>query len=128
MKNSVSLMVACILLLGCQAPPERNCQAFKTGSFEFQSVIDGKETKSSFTRTKDLEIEYFEGKQDSATVRWVNDCEYVLKRINPRNKAEEKPILIKILTTSETSYTFEYGVVGDAKRLRGTATKINKQQ
>jgi hypothetical protein len=32
---------------------------------------------------------------------------------------------MKILTTNSKSYTFEYSFVGDAKKQRGTATKLN---
>ena len=38
---------------------------------------------------------------------------------------EKKAIGIKILTTSEKGYTFEYAFVGDAKKQRGTVTKID---
>ncbi|MDT0539622.1 MULTISPECIES: DNA topoisomerase IV [Croceitalea] len=96
---------------------------FKTGTFEFTTTVDGDEVTTTFERTNDIEVDYFKGRQDSSTVKWINDCEYILKRINPKSRAEEKPIHIKILTTTNSSYTFEFNTVGDAKKLRGTAIK-----
>lgn len=91
----------------------------------FKSVINGEEKETTFSRTKEIEIDYFEGKQDTSSIRWINDCEYVLKNINPKNKAEEKSIHIKILTTSDSSYTFEYNAIGDKRKFKGTAFKID---
>ncbi len=125
MKTPLHLLGLVFLCMACQTPPKRACNDFKTGNFKFTSTIDGEEVTTNFSRTETLEIDYFQGNQDSSTVKWVNDCEYVLRRINPNNRAEEKPILIKILTTTDSSYTFEFGTVGDSKRLRGTAYKIN---
>lgn len=121
------LLSAVILLIfiACGPPPERNCKDFKTGDFTFTAIVDGEEKKTTFSRTLDLEVDEYEGKVDSSSVRWINDCEYVLKNLNPKNKAEEKPIRIKILTTSESSYTFEYNVVGDNRKFKGTAHKID---
>ncbi|MBA4743891.1 MAG: DNA topoisomerase IV [Muricauda sp.] len=114
-----------LLFLACGQPPQRNCNDFKTGKFSFTATINGEEKKTTFNRTTDLEVDEFEGKTDSSSVRWINDCEYVLKNLNPKNKAEEKPIHIKILTTTESSYTFEYSVVGDNRKFKGTAHKID---
>ncbi|WP_318308352.1 DNA topoisomerase IV [Flagellimonas crocea] len=114
-----------LLFFGCGQPPERNCTDFKTGKFTFTATIDGEEKKTTFYRTLDLEVDEFEGKKDSSSIRWINDCEYVLKNLNPKNKAEEKPIHIKILTTTESSYTFEYNVVGDNRKFKGTAHKVD---
>ncbi|WP_326277294.1 DNA topoisomerase IV [Flagellimonas halotolerans] len=114
-----------LLFLACGQPPQRNCNDFKTGKFSFTAIINGEEKKTTFNRTTDLEVDEFEGETDSSSVRWINDCEYVLKNLNPKNKAEEKPIHIKILTTTESSYTFEYSVVGDNRKFKGTAHKID---
>jgi len=111
------------LVFSCKTPPQRDCVDFKTGTFEFTTTVDGEEVTTTFERTKDIEVDYFKGRQDSSTVKWINDCEYILKRINPKSRAEEKPIHIKILTTTNSSYTFEFNTVGDAKKLRGTAIK-----
>lgn len=83
------------------------------------------EKETVFHRTEDMEIDEFEGKIDSSSIRWINDCEYVLKNLNPKNKAEEKPIHIKILSTTDSSYSFEYNIVGDNNKFKGTAHKIN---
>lgn len=112
------------LMFACGQPPERNCEDFKTGSFSFKTTINGEEKETVFHRTLEMEIDEFEGKVDSSSVRWINDCEYILKNLNPKNKAEERPIHIKILTTSESSYTFEYNIVGENKKFKGTAEKI----
>lgn len=112
-------------LLGCSAPPERNCNHFKTGKFSFKTTVDGKVMQTVFTRTPTMEIDYFQERADTSSIRWINECEYVLKNRSPKNSAEEKSIHIKILTTSDSSYTFEYNVIGDQRKFKGTAFKIH---
>jgi len=104
---------------------ERNCKDYKTGTFEFVQEINGKETKSVFERREDIQIETFNGKTDTASVRWINDCEFILQKQHPKSMVEKKAISMKILTTNEKGYTFEYGFVGDAKKQRGAVTKID---
>ena len=78
-------------------------------------------------RTDQLEIETYEGKIDSASIRWVNDCEFILTKLNPKSNQDKRPIQIKILSTNLDSYTFEYSMVGKAdNKQRGTIKKINK--
>jgi hypothetical protein len=104
---------------------ERNCKDFKTGKFKFEYEINGIKKTTLFERNDSIEIETFEGKTDTATIRWVNDCEYVLEKKHPKNKAEEKAIGMKILTTSKNSYTFEFGMVGSDSKQKGTVEKIS---
>jgi hypothetical protein len=120
------LPALCILLF-CSAcyEPERNCQAFKNGRFTFSSEIGGETKTTTFLREDSIEIDYFEGKADTSSVRWINDCEYVVKKLHPANAAEEKSIHMKILSTTEGSYTFEYQIVGTSDKSRGTAYKTD---
>lgn len=104
--------------------PERDCKAFKNGTFEFTSIINNKEKTTTFIRDGNVEIDFFEGKSDTSSVRWINDCEYIVKKLNPKNKAEEKSIHMKIRTTTDSSYTFEYGIVGETNKSVGTSIKI----
>ena len=80
---------------------------------------------SIFSRTSKLQVEEFNGVKDSTYVRWINDCEMIFKTIHPKNLAEQKDIHLKILTTTQNSYKFEYGYVGDTNKQLGSATRID---
>lgn len=120
----ISILLLTFLIFSCYNP-ERNCQDFKTGTFEYKALIGAEVLSTKFTRNDTLEIDYFNGKSDSSSIRWINDCEYIVKKINPKNMAEEKAIHMKILTTKGNDYVFEYNIVGDTKKQKGTAKKID---
>lgn len=122
--RSIFLGLLFLLLTSCYQQ-ERNCTDFKTGKFTSETEIEGKKYTSTFERNDSIQIETYEGKIDTFKVRWTNDCEYIIQNIHPKNRAEKKPVQMKILTTNSKSYTFEYSFVGDAKKQRGTATKLN---
>lgn len=104
---------------------ERNCADFKTGTFVFEQEIDGVKHSSTFVRNDSIEIETYNGKTDTASIRWINDCEYVLEKLHPKNMQEKKAVHMKILSTSGDEYKFEYGIVGSKTKERGTIKKIN---
>ena len=104
---------------------ERNCNDFKTGKFEFVQVVNGKKEVSIFIRTDKIQIETYKKKTDTATVRWVNDCEFILQKLHPKNRKEQRAISIKILFTEKNSYTFEYSFVGSNEKQRGKVTKLD---
>jgi hypothetical protein len=111
-------------LFGCYNT-ERRCKDYKTGSFYSEITIDGAIYASHFKRTDDLQIELYNSRTDSSRLRWINDCEVVFKTINPKNMAEQKDIHLKILTTTDSSYTFEYSYVGETKKQKGVAYKAD---
>jgi hypothetical protein len=102
---------------------ERNCKDFKTGKFKSEISIDGKDVSSTFERNDTIQVEMFEGIVDTFSVRWINDCEYVIKNKKPKNMLEKKVVSIKILSTNDDSYTFEYNYVGETNKQKGIATK-----
>ncbi|MFV8335816.1 DNA topoisomerase IV [Flavobacterium sp. RSP29] len=122
--KKILFILPLLSLMSCY-DAERNCKDFKTGKFKFEYVVDGVKKTALFERNDSIEIETFEGKTDTASIRWVNDCEYVLLKLHPKNMAEEKAIGMKILTTTKNSYTFEFGMVGVDEKQRGTVTKIS---
>ncbi|MBP6180428.1 DNA topoisomerase IV [Flavobacterium sp.] len=122
--KKIILLLPLLSLISCYNV-EHNCKDFKTGKFKFEYEVNGVKKITVFERNDSLEIETFEGKIDTATIRWVNDCEYILQKLHPKNMAEEKAIDIKILTTSKNSYTFEFGMVGVDTKQKGTVTKIS---
>jgi hypothetical protein len=118
------LLFLSFLFISCYSV-ERDCIPFHEGTFEFSQIINGKMTRSVFQRSTQFEIEVYEGVTDTASIRWVNDCECILTKLNPSSNQDKRPIQIKILSTKENSYTFEYSLVGDnANKQRGTIQKI----
>jgi hypothetical protein len=114
-----------VLFISCYSL-ERDCKPFQQGEFEFTQIINGEIKSSYFKRDSIFEIELFEGKIDSSSIRWVNDCECILTKLNPDNNQEKRPIQIRIISTKDDTYTFDYSLVGDSKnRQRGSIQKIN---
>ncbi len=116
------LMAIPLMLAGCYNQ-ERNCKDFKEGTFVFEQEIDGKPHVSTFVRTDKYEIETYNGKTDTASIRWVNDCEYILQKLHPKNMAEKKAVQMKILSTTKEGYNFEYNIVGDTNKQKGFIKK-----
>ena len=112
-----------LLLLSCYEST-RNCKDFKSGKFYSEVTINGDVLKSTFERSDLLQIESYNSKVDSSKLRWINNCEVIFKTINPKNMAEEKDIHLKILTTTDSSYTYEYSYVGETKKQKGVAYKV----
>ena len=95
------------------------------GEFEFTYILNDTIQRSLFTRTLDYEIEEFNNVIDSSSISWVNDCEFVLTKVNPKTNQEKRPVRIKIIRTYENSYDFEYSSVNEPIIIkRGTVIRI----
>ncbi len=117
------LLEITLLTISCY-DAARDCKDFKTGKYLSKIKVNGVDQETVSVRGETVVVETFKGKTDTATIRWVNDCEYVLQQINPKSRAERQSISIRILTTKAKSYTFEYGLVGSDIRQKGFATLI----
>lgn len=111
-----------LLFSGC-FQQERDCGAYKTGRFVFSTAVGGQIETSEFERFDNFELEYYKGKQDTSDIRWINNCEYILQKRHPKNRAEEQAIHIKILRTDQSGYEFEYKAVGATKTLKGRVNR-----
>jgi len=118
-KHTATLLFASLLLASCYQP-ERNCADFRNGNYTFDYEVNGEKKTGSFTRDERYSVEYYDNKIDSATVKWVNDCEFVLQDIKTNTSVQ-----MKILSTTQKSYTFEYSLVGKSKKSRGVAIKTD---
>ena len=122
------VFIALLSLTSCYETT-RNCNDYKTGSFRFDYTVNGVSKSGDFERTERYSINFYDGKTDSSEVKWINDCEFVLYKINPASISEKDPIHMKILTTTDSSYTFEYAKAsfneGEKKRKeKGIAFRI----
>lgn len=129
--NGFQRMAVCLfsafLLASCYEVT-RDCSHFKTGTFEFEALVGTEVSTTTFKRNDSIEIDYFRGKADTSYIRWINDCEYVVTKKNPKNQAERKAVHMKILSTDANSYTFEYNIVGQARKEKGVATKVDSDR
>jgi hypothetical protein len=121
--NIIITALLAITLVSCYEQ-KRVCADFKIGKFEFSQEINGKKQTTIFERTDKLQIETYKGKTDTASVRWVNECEFVLEKLHPKNMQEKKAIGIRMLSTNENSYTFEFSYLNDANKQIGKAARI----
>src|SRR5690606_13081602 len=118
------ILLSSLFLLASCYNQERNCSNFKTGKFKFAYDMAGVTKTTYFQRFDSIEIENFEGKIDTSSVRWLNDWECVLQKLNPNNRQEKKAVHRKLLTTTENSYTSESSLVGEATKQKGVVTKV----
>ena len=121
--KKILLLFTLLILTSCY-DVERNCNDFKTGKFQFDFVVNGVKKTTVFERTPTMQIETYEGKTDTATIRWVNDCEFVLQKLHPKNIKERKAISMRIVATTKNSYTFEFGIIGSDEKQKGIAVKL----
>lgn len=119
------LLCLALMFTGCYES-DRNCADFKTGSFEFEALVGTEMFTTTIVRNDSIEIDFFQGKSDTSSIRWINNCEYIIKKLNPKNQAEKKAILIKILTTSQDQYTFEFSEVGKTQTSKGVAYRVKE--
>jgi hypothetical protein len=121
--KKINFLFLFFIIIGCQEP-QRNCATFKTGKFSYTQEINGKKEVSTFERFDNIQIENYKGKQDTTSIRWINDCEYIIQKINPKNMLEKKALHFKILSTQNNEYTFEYSFVGSSEKHKGVVTKL----
>ncbi len=112
--KKITTLLALMLLYSCYSV-DRNCADFHYGTFQFQQVIGDQLQTSTFLRTRELEVEYYNNTIDSASIRWINPCECILTKLNPVSNQDKRPIAMKIISTTKNEYVFEYALVGDQK-------------
>ncbi len=118
------ILLPTLILTSCY-DVQRECKDFKNGRFLSEIEIDGVRHETVTIRTDTMVIETYKGQTDTSSIRWVNDCEYVLRKHNPKTMAEKRAVTVKILTTSDKTYTFEFGSVGNDKKQKGHARRLN---
>ena len=121
--KKILLLLTSFFLFSCYNQ-ERNCKAFKTGKFTSETTVEGKKYTTTFERNDSMQIENFNNKIDTFSIRWINDCEYILENIKPKNREEKKAVHVKILNTKDLTYSYEYSFVGETKKQKGSVTKM----
>lgn len=117
-----------VLLVSSCFTPSKNCTAFKTGVFQYQTLANGELIEARIVRNDSIEIDYFDlHNPDTSRIRWVNDCEYILRKYNPKSSEEKVSFRMKITETERNRYTFVFSQVGAKKVKEFTATVIEEE-
>ena len=125
LKNKFILATISVTIFSCTIP-EKNCSNFKVGEFKFESTTNTGVYNSKSIRNDSIEIEYFDNTIDTSKITWVSECEYILRKLKPKNISDQKAVSVNIISTSENSYVFEYSFVGDKEnRARGNAYRTD---
>lgn len=119
----LNYLLVILLLVSCYNP-ERSCEDFKTGKYKYEALINGELEKTIFKRTDSIQVEIYKGKTDTSKIRWINDCEFILTPVDPESILDKYQIHMKILSTTDNTYQFEYNVVGEKQKETGIAERI----
>lgn len=116
-------LLSFMLLASCYSP-ERKCNDFKTGRYKYEALIDGEIQTTIFERNDSIQIEIYKGKTDTSKIRWVNNCEFILTPLNPESIMDQYQIHMKILSTNQNTYKFQYNIVGEKQKETGIAERM----
>ncbi len=83
--------------------------------------------EAKIVRNDSIEIDYFNPQEpDTSSIRWVNDCEYILTKYNTDDVKENQAFQMRIVETTENTYTFVFSKVGAQKTKEFTATRVEE--
>lgn len=123
MKKLLYLLSFALLFASCYEA-ERNCADFKTGKFSYELTQNGVKQVTIIERNDTLQTETYNGKTTKASVRWVNNCEFIVQNLQPKSREDKKGISMRILTTKGNTATVEFSFVGESEKQKITVTKI----
>ena len=116
-------LVILISLSSCMNSKKIDVESFKIG--KFKTVLDANEDVSFAVRNDSIQIETHDSKEYEYSINWVNNFEYVLKKINPKTTLDNTPFHVKITGIKENSYTFVANYKGSNFKQKGTVIKIS---
>ena len=107
MNLKITITTIITLILTSCYNQECRCDLVKTGHFKSEITVDDQLLSTDILRTEDYQFETFNNKTDTFSIRWINDCEFILKNANQSSKSYSKSYHYKILSTqSDSCYTY----------------------
>ena len=101
-----------------------NVDDFKNGSFK--TVLEDGENISFAIRKDSLQIESFNQVNDTFSIKWIDQFEYVLLKKKPKTLLDSTPFHVKITSIKKNSYTFKAYYKGSNFKQKGTAFKLDE--
>jgi len=101
-----------------------NVDDFKNGSFK--TVLEDGENISFAIRNDSLQIESFNHVNDTFSINWIDQFEYILLKKSPKTLLDSTPFHVKITSIKKNSYTFKAYYKGSNFKQKGTAFKLEE--
>jgi len=110
-------------LASCNEAPKNAPNHFKIG--KFKTILEDSNITSTAIRNDTIQIETYDNKKDTFSIRWINNFEYVLLKKNPKSKLDSTPFYVKITAVKKESYNFRAHYKGSNFKQKGKAIKID---
>lgn len=123
MHKLLTILLVFITLAGCQLTPLKAVDYYKTGTFK--TVLNDKSITSIALRNDSIQIETFEGKNDTFFINWKSNFEYILIKKHPKTALDSTPFHVKITKFDGATYQFKAFYKDSNFKQEGTATKLN---
>ena len=122
------LLILSILLtsavISCKKNKTADVLSYRKG--KFITYLDKKRDSSFFYRNDSIQIENYRGKIDSFSIHWKHNFEYTLKKINPKNRLDSIPFVVKINKIKSDRYEFTGNYIGSNFKQKGTSIKLKQ--
>ena len=122
---NMKILLIAIVLVSCN---QSDCENFQIGTFK--NYGNGKWTKTTITRTTDLQIELNEvtNEESKDKITWIDDCTYRLTSLTYKNKPVTKTtpdLIVKIVNVGTDYYEIEASIEGKEPSYWSKMVKID---
>lgn len=118
-----AFLILVFILVSCNEAPESPRNNFRIG--KYKTILEDNAITSFAERNDSIQIETYDNKKDTFTIRWINNFEYILLKKNPKSKLDSTPFHVKITAVRKNSYDFRAFYKGSNFKQKGKAIKIN---
>ena len=112
-----------LLLVSCNEAPKTAPNHFKIG--KYKTILEDSDITSTAVRNDSIQIETYDNKKDTFSIRWINNFEYILLKKSPKSKLDSTPFHVKITAVKKNSYNFKAFYKGSNFKQKGKAIKLD---
>lgn len=116
------IVILFFILISCNNKPNLTPEQIRTGTFK--TFLDGSSVTSIAIRKNTVQIETYAQKQDTFSIYWKSNFEYILTKKNPKTDLDKTEFVVKITGIHKNSYTFRAYYKGSNFKQTGKVTKI----
>lgn len=108
----------------CSTGNETDILSFRKGNFK--TFLGAHKDSSFFYRTDKFQFETYRNQVDTFSIYWKSNFEYELRKVNPKNKLDSTPFIVKITGIKDKSYKFKGSYLGSNFKQEGNTYKISE--